>query len=54
VYGDADTTVLVSSADKLQTLMPDAIVKIIAGGEHGLNYQRHAQVNPGLVAWFSD
>jgi len=54
VYGDADTTVLVSSADKLQTLMPDATVQVIVGGEHGLNYQRHAEVNPELVAWFSN
>jgi pimeloyl-ACP methyl ester carboxylesterase len=54
VYGDADTTVLVSSADKLLRLIPKATVKIIKGGEHGLNYQHHAEVNPGLVAWFAD
>jgi pimeloyl-ACP methyl ester carboxylesterase len=53
VYGDADTTVLVSSAAKLQKLLPDAVVKIIAGGEHGLNYQQHSKVNPRLVEWFS-
>jgi pimeloyl-ACP methyl ester carboxylesterase len=53
MYGDADTTVLVSSAAKLRKLLPDAIVQIIAGGEHGLNYQQHAQVNPELVEWFS-
>jgi pimeloyl-ACP methyl ester carboxylesterase len=54
VYGDADKTVNVSSADKLRKLVPDALVQIIAGGEHGLNYQQHAQVNPGVVAWFSN
>ena len=54
IFGDADTIVLVSSAAKLQKLLPDAIVQIIAGGEHGLNYQQHAQVNPGLVEWFSN
>jgi pimeloyl-ACP methyl ester carboxylesterase len=54
IYGDADKTVNVSSADKLRKLVPDAIVEIIAGGEHGLNYQHHAQVNPSLIAWFSN
>ena len=53
VYGDADTTVEVSSAAKLEALMPRADVRIITGGTHGLNYQRHAEVNPMLVAWAS-
>jgi pimeloyl-ACP methyl ester carboxylesterase len=52
VYGDADETVLVSSAGKLQNLLPDADVRIVKGGEHGLNYQRHKEVNPWLLEWF--
>lgn len=54
IYGDADATVLISSAAKLQSLMPDADVRVVEGGEHGLNYQMHAQINPWLVDWFSD
>ena len=53
VYGDADTTVEVSSAAKLEALMPRADVRIIAGGTHGLNYQRHAEVSPMLVEWLN-
>ena len=53
IYGDADETVLVSSAAKLEALMPDADVRIVDGGEHGLNYQMHELVNPWLVDWFS-
>lgn len=54
IYGDADETVLVSSAAKLQTLIPEADVRIVEGGEHGLNYQMHGLINPWLVEWFSD
>ena len=53
IYGDADETVLVSSADKLETLMPTADIRIVEEGAHGLNYQQHSLVNPWLVAWFS-
>lgn len=53
IYGDADETVLVSSAGKLESLLPDADVRIIEGGEHGLNYQMHGQINPWLVDWFA-
>ncbi|MEM1148874.1 MAG: alpha/beta hydrolase [Pseudomonadota bacterium] len=52
IYGDQDETVLISSADQLRALMPDADIRVIAGGEHGLNYQRHETVNPWLVDWF--
>jgi len=54
VYGDADATVLVSSADKLRALVPSADVRVMEGGEHGLNYQRHEEANPMLVEWFAD
>lgn len=53
IYGDADETVLVSSAGKLESLLPDADVRIVEGGEHGLNYQMHGQINPWLVDWFA-
>ena len=53
VYGDADETVLVSSAAQLQKLIPDAEVRVVEGGEHGLNYQRHDEVNSWIVEWFS-
>lgn len=53
IYGDDDATVLVSSARKLETLVPDADIRIVEGGEHGLNYQMHSQINPWLVDWFA-
>lgn len=53
IYGDADETVNVSSADKLEALIPAADVRIVEGGEHGLNYQEHSLVSPWLVDWFS-
>ena len=53
IYGDADETVLISSAGKLQTLMPAADIRIVEGGEHGLNYQMHDLINPWLVEWFN-
>ena len=53
IYGDADETVLVSSAARLEGLMPDADIRVVEGGEHGLNYQMHTLVNPWLVEWFS-
>ncbi len=53
IYGDADETVLVSSAAKLEQLLPDGDIRIVEGGEHGLNYQMHSLVNPWLVDWFA-
>ncbi|MEO1303377.1 MAG: alpha/beta hydrolase [Pseudomonadota bacterium] len=52
IYGDADETVLISSAEKLRTLLPEADIRIVEGGEHGLNYQMHDLINPWLVDWF--
>ncbi|MEM9054874.1 MAG: alpha/beta hydrolase [Pseudomonadota bacterium] len=54
IYGRDDPTVLVSSAAKLQAMIPDADVRILDEAGHGLNYQRHSEVNPWLVAWFSE
>lgn len=53
VFGDADPTVLVASAGQLSDAVPQADVRIVAGGTHGLNYQRHGEVNPWLVDWFA-
>lgn len=53
IYGDADATVLISSAAKLEQLLPDGDIRIVEGGEHGLNYQMHSLVNPWLVDWFA-
>ena len=53
VFGTDDATIRVSSAEKLQLLVPDADVRLVEGGTHGLNYQRHADVNPWLVDWFT-
>ncbi len=52
IYGDADETVLVSSAETLKGLLPEADVRVVVGGEHGLNYQMHSLINPLLVEWF--
>lgn len=53
IYGDRDETVLVSSAATLADLLPDGDIRIVEGGEHGLNYQMHTLVNPWLVDWFA-
>lgn len=53
IYGDVDDTVLVSSAARLQDLIPDADVRVLEGGGHGLNYQNHETVNPWLTDWFA-
>ena len=52
VFGSDDPTVLVSSADKLASLIPDARIRIIPGGDHGLNYKRHEEVAGELLSWF--
>ncbi|MEL7539519.1 MAG: alpha/beta hydrolase [Pseudomonadota bacterium] len=53
IYGDADETVLISSAAKLEQLLPAGDIRVVEGGEHGLNYQMHTLINPWLVDWFS-
>lgn len=54
VFGDADATVQVSSAAKLQAQIPGADVRVLTGAGHGLNYQRHEDVNPMLIEWFAE
>jgi pimeloyl-ACP methyl ester carboxylesterase len=52
MFGDQDPTVLISSAEKFKALVPSAEVHVLEGGDHGLNYKRHADVNPILTDWF--
>lgn len=52
VFGDKDPTVLIASAEELKAAIPAANVHIIEGGDHGLNYKRHRDVNPVLTGWF--
>ncbi len=52
MFGDADPAIPVSSAARLASLVPDAEIAVLAGGDHGLNYKRHADVNDTLVNWF--
>ncbi|MDJ0922010.1 MAG: alpha/beta hydrolase [Henriciella sp.] len=54
LYGDKDETVLISSADKLRTAHPEAVIHVMEGGEHDLSVRRHSEVSPLLVDWFSD
>lgn len=53
VFGENDMTVLIESADRLAVAAPNAQIVRLVGGEHGLNYQRHAETNPMLVDFFS-
>ena len=52
MFGDQDPTVLISSAEKFQALVPNARVHILEGADHGLNYKRHGEANPVLTDWF--
>ena len=52
IYGAKDPTVLISSAARLQGLIPEADVRVLDDGAHGLNYQQHEIVSPWLVDWF--
>ncbi len=52
LFGTADPTVLISSADKIRAVMPEAAVHILENADHGLNYKRHRDVNPILTGWF--
>ncbi|MBU3919158.1 MAG: alpha/beta fold hydrolase [Alphaproteobacteria bacterium] len=52
VFGDQDPTVLVSRVEKFRAAVPQAAVHVLEGGDHGLNYKRHKDVNPVLTGWF--
>lgn len=53
IYGREDTTVLISSAEKLAAAMPDAGIRIIEDGGHALVLSHHADVSADLVNWFT-
>ncbi|GAB5457050.1 MAG: alpha/beta fold hydrolase [Henriciella sp.] len=53
VFGADDETVLVSSVEKLETLMPEAEITVLEGATHVLNLERQAEVNPRMVDWFT-
>lgn len=52
IYGTADETVNISSADKLADIIPSAVVVRVEGGDHGVNVNRNAEVSPHLVRFF--
>ncbi len=53
VFGDADPTVLIASADRLNAAVPSAEIRVLPGADHGLNYKRHKDVNEDLVRFFT-
>ena len=52
VFGTKDLTVLITSADHMRGVMPEAVVHILEDADYGLNYKRHSHVNPLLTGWF--
>lgn len=52
VFGDADTVVPISSAERLKAVAPSITVNVIEGGTHGLNYMRYDEMNPMLLSFF--
>jgi len=52
IYGVEDETVLITSAERLRGLIPDADIHPVYHAGHGLNYQNHKTVNLVLVDWF--
>ena len=54
VFGGADETIDVESAERLKELAPEAKVEVIEDGTHGLNYQMFETVNPMLVDFFEE
>ena len=53
IYGAKDETVLISSAERLSRLIPEADIRVLDEGEHGLNYQHHKTVSPWLVEFLA-
>ena len=52
LFGSDDTTVLPSSLDKLNKIIPRANGVMIQGGGHGLNYQMSIRSNEHLTTFF--
>lgn len=53
LFGEADTTVLIESAERLKLAAPSAEITRIVGGEHWVNYQMNTEVNPVLAGFFN-
>ena len=53
VFGVADQTVLIESADRLAAAIPSAEITRLDKGEHGLNYQMNSITNPLLLSFFA-
>ncbi|MEO1043626.1 MAG: alpha/beta hydrolase [Pseudomonadota bacterium] len=54
IYGAKDETVLISSAERLQELIPHADIRVLGEGDHGLNYKMHETVDPWLVEFLAN
>lgn len=52
IFGDADETIPIASADQLASIVPEATIEVIKGGTHGLNFQMFDVVNPLLSGFF--
>ena len=52
LFGSDDTTVLPTSLDKLNKIIPRANGVMIQGGGHGLNYQMSIRSNEHLTTFF--
>jgi len=52
MFGEEDATVLIASADRMETAAPSATITRIAEGGHSLNYQMASEANAILIDFF--
>ena len=53
IFGDEDTTIPISAAEKMREIMPAADVRILSEAGHGLNYKDFEIINPWMVEFFN-
>lgn len=53
IFGGADETIPVESAEMLIEIAPAIDVEVFESGTHGLNFQQHEPVNERLLEFFS-
>lgn len=53
LFGALDETVDVASAEQMRAILPAAEIEVMEDADHNLNFERHGEVNPKLVEWFS-
>ena len=53
IFGDEDTTIPISAAEKMREIMPTADVRILSEAGHGLNYKDFEIINPWMVEFFN-